>query len=137
MKKENIIYGIIGLCIGLLIMGLWSYRDDARQGDDNGYARGGQMMHRMPDGRMMNNVGMDMDSMMQGMTASLNGKTGDAFNKEFLAQMIIHHEGAVAMAKQVLATSKRPELLKLANDIISAQTKEIDMMKGWQSEWFK
>ncbi|MES2224101.1 MAG: DUF305 domain-containing protein [Patescibacteria group bacterium] len=137
MKNQNIIYGIVGICIGLIAMGLWTGRGDERRGDDDGYARNGQATHRMSDGTMMNNVGMGMDSMMRGMTASLEGKTGDAFDKEFLAQMIVHHEGAVVMAKQVLATSKRPELIKLANDIIAAQTKEIEMMKGWQSQWFK
>ena len=94
--------------------------------------------HKMSDGTMMNNSGMmDMDSMMKGMSASLEGKSGDEFDKTFLSEMIVHHEGAVVMAKQVLSTSKRPELIKLANDIISAQTKEIDMMKVWQSSWFK
>ncbi|MES2408666.1 MAG: DUF305 domain-containing protein [Patescibacteria group bacterium] len=136
MNNKNIVYGVVGICLGLTIMGLWSWNEKGWQ-EDGDDARNGQMTHRMSDGTMMNNVGMDMDSMMVAMTASLNGKTGDAFDKEFLAQMIVHHEGAVAMAKQVLATSKRPELLKLANDIIAAQTKEIEMKKGWQSQWFK
>jgi Domain of unknown function (DUF305) len=78
-----------------------------------------------------------MGSTMQSMMSGLQGKTGDAFDKEFLSEMIIHHQGAVDMAKAVLATSKRPELIKLANDIITVQTKEIDMMKGWQTAWFK
>lgn len=68
---------------------------------------------------------------------SLEGKTGDAFDQAFLKEMIVHHEGAVVMAQQVLATSKRPELIKLANDIISAQTKEIAQMKEWQKAWFR
>nr|MBP6908790.1 DUF305 domain-containing protein [Candidatus Paceibacterota bacterium] len=46
-------------------------------------------------------------------------------------------EGAVVMAQQVLKTSKRPELLKLANEIISAQTQEITQMKTWKYSWFK
>lgn len=78
-----------------------------------------------------------MNNTMTGMMSGLQGKTGDAFDKEFLSEMIVHHQGALEMAKAVLATSKRPELIKLANDVISAQTKEIDMMKGWQSAWFK
>ncbi|MEK7564268.1 MAG: DUF305 domain-containing protein [Patescibacteria group bacterium] len=94
-------------------------------------------MHQMADGTMMGNVPVNMESMMGGMMAGLQGKTGDAFDKEFLAQMIVHHQGAVEMAKAVLATSKRPELIKLANDIISAQTKEIGMMQEWQKVWFK
>lgn len=86
--------------------------------------------HTMPNGQMMQNG--SMNDAMEGMMAGLEGKTGDAFDKAFLEEMIMHHEGAVEMAKLVLANSKRPELIKLANDIISAQTKEIEMMKGWQ-----
>ena len=99
--------------------------------------RNGGMMHQMPNGQMMMNNAMDMDEMMKGMSASLEGKTGDAFDEAFLKEMIVHHEGAVVMAKQVLATSKRPELIKLANDIITAQTGEIKMMGDWQKAWFK
>jgi uncharacterized protein (DUF305 family) len=96
-------------------------------------------MHQMPNGEMMMNDGSsnDMHSMMDSMSMSLEGKTGDAFDQAFLKEMIVHHEGAVVMAQQVLATSKRPELIKLANDIISAQTKEIAQMKEWQKAWFR
>ena len=99
-------------------------------------------MHRMPNGDMMMNDGSmvgahDMKGMMDGMQKSLEGKTGDAFDQAFLKEMIVHHEGAVVMAKQVLATSKRPELIKLANDIITAQTGEIKTMGDWQKAWFK
>lgn len=77
-----------------------------------------------------------MGDMMKGMTIGLSGKTGDAFDKAFLSEMIMHHEGAVEMANMVLATSKRAELTKLAKDIVTAQTKEIEMMKTWQKAWF-
>lgn len=127
MKNKNILYGVIGLLVGVVLMGGFNYFQD--RGDKN-------MMHQMPDGSMMRNDG-HMDNMMKGMMAGLEGKTGDAFDKEFLAQMIVHHQGAVEMAKAVLATSKRPELIQLANDIITAQNKEIGMMKDWQKAWFK
>lgn len=91
----------------------------------------------MSDGIMMNNISMDMESIMDEMTRGLQDKTGDIFDKEFLIEMIIHHKGAVEMAKSVLATSKRPELIQLANDIISTQTKEIEVMQNWQKIWFK
>lgn len=93
--------------------------------------------HMMPDGTMMRNDGMGaMEGMMHDMNASLEGKTGDAFDKEFLDQMIVHHEGAVAMAQQVLAVSRRPELLSLARAIISAQETEIQQMQQWRVQWF-
>lgn len=84
----------------------------------------------------MDHSQMTMEESMGSMTASLSGKTGDAFDQAFLQEMIVHHEGAVAMAGQVLATSKRPELRKLAEEIIAAQTKEIDMMRDWEKSWF-
>jgi uncharacterized protein (DUF305 family) len=78
-----------------------------------------------------------MGGAMDSMSMSLEGKTGDEFDRAFLDGMVVHHEGAVVMARQVLATSKRPELIKLAHDIIDAQTKEIGMMRGWRQAWFK
>lgn len=106
-----------------------------------GYTVHGNQMgnHMMSNGSMMKNGvmgGSSMQNMMDGMMAELKGKTGDEFDKAFLSEMIMHHEGAVVMAQAVLKNSKRPELLQLANDIITAQTKEIEMMKNWQKNWF-
>ncbi len=79
---------------------------------------------------------MDMSMMMDGMMAGLKGKTGDEFDKAFLDEMIVHHQGAVEMAKAVLAQSNREELKTLANGIITAQEKEIKQMQDWNKQWF-
>ncbi len=76
-----------------------------------------------------------MSGMMHGMTQNLEGKTGAAFDQAFLSDMIIHHQGAIDMARMVLQKSDRPELRKLAEDIISAQSKEITQMQNWQKAW--
>ena len=128
MENKN---AIVILLVAILAVVVGYFIGSASCGNRN---RG--MMHRMPDGSMMMNDG-SMASMMHDMNAQLRGKTGDAFDKAFLQEMIVHHEGAVDMAKLVLTTSKRPELIKLANDIISAQTSEIKMMQDWQKTWFK
>lgn len=128
---------IVSLVVGLILgYAVWGAKNSSQPPVA---MSNGMMMHKMPDGSMMGNGsnGMNMNDMMKGMMAGLEGKTGDAFDKEFLSEMIIHHQGAVEMAKAVLATSKRPELIQLANDIISAQNKEIGMMKEWQKAWFK
>jgi uncharacterized protein (DUF305 family) len=120
----SLIFLVVGVFVGWLIWG-------------NGCGmKNGMGMHQMSDGNMMDNNG-GMHDMMNGMMAGLEGKTGDAFDEAFLSEMIVHHEGAVVMAKAVLEKSKRPELTKLANDIISAQTGEIQMMQGWKTMWFK
>ena len=61
--------------------------------------------------------------------------TGAAFDKMFVDMMIPHHEGAVTMAKDALAKSQRPEIKTLAQQIIDAQQREIEMMKRWTEEW--
>lgn len=79
----------------------------------------------------------DMHGAMAGMTMGLEGKEGDALDKAFLDEMIVHHEGAIEMAKTLLKGTKRPELTKLGNDIITAQTQEIEAMKQWRKDWFQ
>ena len=124
-KNNNAIYIVGALVLGLLA-GYLVWGTDAR----------GSEMHMMSDGTMMHDEEMGMEAMMHDMMMGLEGKTGDEFDKAFLSEMIVHHEGAVDMAEAVRATAKRPELVKLANDIISAQTKEISMMKSWLSDWY-
>ena len=56
--------------------------------------------------------------------------TGNA-DVDFVKEMIPHHQGAVDMAKTVLAFGKDPEVKKVAEGIISAQEAEITWMKEW------
>ncbi|MEN9561156.1 MAG: hypothetical protein RIQ56_429 [Candidatus Parcubacteria bacterium] len=75
-------------------------------------------VHVMPDGTVMPNM----------VAASID--------KQFIVDMIPHHEGAIAMAKIALRRSQRGEIKKLAAEIVSAQEKEIRDMTSWYSEWF-
>lgn len=93
-------------------------------------------MHMMHDGKMMKNGAMDdsmnMDAMMDSMIANMKGKSGKELEKAFLTDMIPHHQGAVDMAKLLLQDKTiRPELVKFANDIITAQEGEIKQMNVW------
>ena len=48
----------------------------------------------------------------------------------FLQEMIYHHEGAIGMAKDILKYTKDPELRKLAENIVTTQSKGIEEMKA-------
>lgn len=48
----------------------------------------------------------------------------------FLQEMIYHHEGAIGMAKDILKYTKDPELRKLAENIVTTQSKGVEEMKA-------
>jgi uncharacterized protein (DUF305 family) len=50
--------------------------------------------------------------------------------------MILHHTGAVDMAKEAQQKSQRPEIKQLADNIIKAQEKEIQQMQQWRKAWY-
>lgn len=79
--------------------------------------------------------GAEMAGDMVEMMATLQNLSGEAYDKEFLRQMIIHHEQAIDIAKYAETNAKRQEIKDFAADIISNQNTEIDQMKEWQKAW--
>jgi uncharacterized protein (DUF305 family) len=63
--------------------------------------------------------------------------TSDApYDATFIDGMIVHHEGAITMARDALANAERPAIKALAEDIIAAQEAEIGQMREWRSAWY-
>jgi uncharacterized protein (DUF305 family) len=60
---------------------------------------------------------------------------GEAYDKEFLANMIVHHESAMNMGEMALAAAKHQEIKDLATNINASQGKEVGDMRKWQTTW--
>ncbi len=87
----------------------------------------------MMGGGMMSQSGMHMGG--QEDIAKLENSTD--FDKAFLEEMIPHHQLALMMVRMLEAGSNRPEMLLLAKNITTSQSKEIQQMQGWYTEWYK
>lgn len=118
MQTKPLLYGLIGFFLGGLLVAIAA------------------TTFNKPSQDATNNTNSSMSSMsMDDMTADLKDKTGDEFDKAFIASMVAHHEGAVEMAKLSAKSAKHEEIKSLSNDIIAAQEKEITEMKQWQMDW--
>jgi uncharacterized protein (DUF305 family) len=66
-----------------------------------------------------------MAKMMKGMMVK---PTGDA-DKDFVAMMVAHHQGAIDMAVAILRHGRNEKLRRLAQEIIVTQQQEIAAMR--------
>lgn len=95
----------------------------------------GMMGNRQGMGQGMGQGMMTQNGMMHTDLVAL--KNASDFDKEFIRQMIPHHQMAVHMAQMALNQKTRPEIRTLAQSIIKSQTAEIKQMQGWQQAWFR
>jgi len=59
-------------------------------------------------------------------------KPGRDYDLMFMDMMIPHHEEAITMSRDALTKAQHQEVKTLAQQIIDAQTKEVDQMKKWK-----
>lgn len=114
MSKENVLSGLVGVFIGVVLTWLLAP------------AWGGMAGYRNP--------------VMGGYTSMMGGRSvvmvSGLLDRHFIEEMIPHHDGAIAMAQLALERSTRPEIHSLAQGIIEAQERENELMRGWYETWF-
>lgn len=128
-NKESLLYGVIGLLLGILIAG------GSAITAVNSNNRSMMQMMGMNTSLMKTDSSDHMGMSMNDMSDELENRTGDEFDQYFISMMIAHHQGAIDMAKLAESRAKHSEIKQLSTDIISTQTKEITNMKAWQSAW--
>jgi len=70
------------------------------------------------------------EKMHREMSMPLTGRP----DEDFVRAMIVHHQGAIDMARVVKGFGEDPQIRELANAIIEAQEEEIVMMQEWLAE---
>jgi uncharacterized protein (DUF305 family) len=81
-----------------------------------------------PSDKFQAQLDQSMKTMMKPMTPS-----GDV-NMDYAMMMVEHHRSAVQMAQAEVAMGKDPELKKMAQQMIAAQTKEIQQFNDWMAK---
>lgn len=87
----------------------------------------------------MNRRGSGTGMMGGGMGGSMTDlvQLGNAtrFDKEFIEQMVPHHQMAIMMAQMTL-NSDHKEMRELGSSIIRSQSAEVDQMREWYHTWY-
>lgn len=112
METKSLLFGLAGFFIGGLIVSVAATQLNTNSG-----------------------TGTSSEISMSQMTEELSKKTGDDYDKAFIAYMIDHHQAAVEMAKLSTSRASHQEIKDLSLAIITAQEKEIADMKQWQTNW--
>lgn len=81
----------------------------------------------------MDHSGMDHGSMDMASMLEVDGEYSD---ERFIDLMVPHHESAVEMAEVALQNSENERIRTLAEEIISAQERELRQMSDWRAEWY-
>ena len=115
----------------------WFGSDQVPPMEGHGAMDHSKMDHSKMEGSAMNHDTMTMPGSLMGLPLTgemdmkkLREAKGSEVDREFLRMMIPHHAGAVTMAQEVLIQSKRPELQKLARQIVAAQAREMGEMEA-------
>jgi len=82
-----------------------------------------------PDEHEMDGMDHGDGMMSEEDLAALEAAGGAEASRLFLEQMIVHHEGAVAMAQIQVDEGSNPDAVEFARTIIDAQTAEIQEME--------
>ena len=90
------------------------------------YEKEGKKNQENEDAYLAKYSGMFSDDSM---SHHINPSGVDNIDQAFAEGMIMHHQMAVDMARDILDYSEQEEVKKLAQDIIDVQEKEIEQMQ--------
>jgi uncharacterized protein (DUF305 family) len=94
-------------------------------------ARRGSSDGQTQPGAAWSEFGKDMEKMHAGMRSIKSSGNSDV---DFVRLMLPHHQAAIDMAKTELLYGKDPQLRRLAQEIITDQQSETEVMQLWLTQ---
>jgi uncharacterized protein (DUF305 family) len=138
MSKETILYGLIGVLVGIIVTfivyPMVVVDQDSPEGGFAIFRRHKKVQKAEPKKEEIK-IEIKKGDVKPNEGSMLKGKTGDEFDKAFINEMIAHHQVAVDMANLAKTTAKHDEIKKMCDDVIKAQSAEIETMKKWKTTW--
>lgn len=61
--------------------------------------------------------------------------TGEQYDRNFLGNLIAHHEGTIEMAKLAITNSQRSEIKTFAGEMLTIEPAELTSYLLWQRQW--
>lgn len=114
----------------LLVSAAHAQQPAPMPGKDMGPAMNmGMGMKMMPDAKDTPSTAA-YKAMMMTQMKSMPAFSGNG-DTDYMTHMRHHHQAAVEMSRLVIAETKDSEIKKLAQDIITAQEKEITVIDAW------
>ncbi len=86
------------------------------------------------DHGQMGHGSMDMGS--NGMARQMVMENGKYSDERFIDAMVPHHQSAIEMVQVTSEKSKNTKIKELAENIVSAQKREIEQMQQWRRKWY-
>ncbi len=126
-------YASFGLPAFLLAVALILASCGGSGGGERGSAKSSGDMTGMNHAGM---TGMMDEESARGMAAQMVAPNGKYSDRNFIDAMVPHHQGAIDMANVALENAEHPEILQLAQNIISTQQAEIDQLKAIKQREF-
>jgi uncharacterized protein (DUF305 family) len=109
-------------CIGTLVTLIIAIGVPAQQ----------QVSHRHSAGVVQHNDWSELTASMEKMHVAMGSieRSGDS-SVDFVRLMLPHHQAAIDMARTQLIYGKDPQMRRLAQEIITDQQSEIELMRLW------
>ena len=139
MNRYTTSFGLLALLLFAVALTLGSCggtsagneeQESGEQGSEESADAGQQGM----DHESMGHGDMGSDGMMA--TSEMLMENGEYSDERFIDAMVPHHQGAIDMAEVALENAEHPELLQLAENVISTQQAEIEELRRIKEQEF-